>query len=530
MGKIKSAVITAIVALATLALFLFGVISCALPGGVNRYNSILASIPLGSELSGDAYAVLLPDGIITAEEYDFTVAEDSEGVAGDNAQEYKDTYVQAPGGSFYAERSLLDGLTADGSADTDAERAQAFSKLAADVASDAVILASRFGDRNLTSYSVGVLESYAIRVSVPTHFTYAAYAGNDTNARQQELNAASTTIGYLTLGGELTLRNNEYGVRDKVSSAQQAAGDTVTRNVLGPAYDIEDLIKSATYYAMGGSYAVKIVLTDEGQEQISRISADIADTDKTSDQTIRFYVGEQNIIQLTCDSQITGDTFYISVGDEATARNYSALLNSAATGNPLEYVYSYEEVIYTTAYSGENAAMALAIAALLVLVALMVFSVIRYRMLGVTFSLMALLFSGAMIAVTYLVGVTLTMAGVFTAVLCLMLFAGCNFFSYEQIRRESDAGRTIQSAVKLGYKKTFTGVLDLHIVLLIVSVILALVCIGEAAACGMILLIGTIASYVLHWFTRFMWYVTMSPARDKFKFCGFSREAFDEDE
>ena len=241
-------------------------------------------------------------------------------------------------------------------------------------------------------------------------------------------------------------------------------------------------------------------------------------------------MGEQNIIQLTCDSQITGDTFYISVGDEATARNYSALLNSAATGNPLEYVYSYEEVIYTTAYSGENAAMALAIAALLVLVALMVFSVIRYRMLGVTFSLMALLFSGAMIAVTYLVGVTLTMAGVFTAVMCLMLFAGCNFFSYEQIRRESDAGRTIQSAVKLGYKKTFTGVLDLHIVLLIVSVILALVCVGEAAACGMILLIGTIASYVLHWFTRFMWYVTMSPARDKFKFCGFSREAFDEDE
>ena len=68
MGKIKSAVITAIVALATLALFLFGVVSCGLPGGVNRYNSILASIHLGSELSGDAYAVLLPEGVITAEE------------------------------------------------------------------------------------------------------------------------------------------------------------------------------------------------------------------------------------------------------------------------------------------------------------------------------------------------------------------------------------------------------------------------------------------------------------------------------
>ena len=111
-----------------------------------------------------------------------------------------------------------------------------------------------------------------------------------------------------------------------------------------------------------------------------------------------------------------------------------------------------------------------------------------------------------------------------------IFFAGSNFFSFEQIRKESDAGRTIQAAVKQGYKKTLSGILDLHIVLLVISVILALVCTGTAAGCGLMLLIGTLASYVLHWFTRFMWYVTMGPARDKFKFCGFSREAFDEDE
>lgn len=531
MGKIKSAVITAIVTLATLALFLFGVVSCALPGGVNRYNSILANIHLGSELSGDAYAVLLPDGVITAEEYAFTVAEDSEGTAGDKAEEYKETYVAAPGGSFYVEQALLDNLTTDGNADTAAERQAAFSALAANVYSDSDILAERFGDRNLTSYSVGVLGSYAIRVAVPTNFTYAAYSGDNTNARQQDFNTASTAISYLTLGGELTLRNNDYGVRDRVSAAETASGaTTVTRNILGAAYKVEDIIKSASYYAMGGSYAVKITLTENGREQISRLSAIIADTEQSSDQTIRFYVGEQSIINLTCDSQITGSSFYIQVSDEATARNYASLLDSVATGNALEYVYSYDEVIYASAAGGENTAMFVAIAAVVVLAALIVFSAIRYRALGLTFSLIAVLFSGVMIAVTYLMGFTLTVAGVFTAIMCLMLFAGSNFFSFEQIRKESDAGRTIQAAVKQGYKKTLSGILDLHIVLLVISVILALVCTGTAAGCGLMLLIGTLASYVLHWFTRFMWYVTMGPARDKYKFCGFSREAFDEDE
>ena len=89
MGKIKSAIITAIVVLATAALFLFGVVSCELPGGVNRYNSILSNVHLGSELTGDAYATLLPEGVITAEEYDFTVADE-----GDKADEYRETLLQ----------------------------------------------------------------------------------------------------------------------------------------------------------------------------------------------------------------------------------------------------------------------------------------------------------------------------------------------------------------------------------------------------------------------------------------------------
>ena len=525
MGKIKSAVITAIVALATLALFLFGVVSCALPGGVNRYNSILAGIHLGSELSGDAYAVLLPDGVISAEEYEFTVAEDS----GDKAAEYREDYTAAPGGAYYVKNTVLDGYAEDGSADTAAERTAAFDALEKDVQADASILAKRFADRNLTSYSVGVLDGFAIRVAVPTNFSYASYSGSDTTSRSSDLNVASAAISYLTLGGELTLRNNEYGTRDEVSAAQQAAGSsTVTRNIISASLNVEDLFESASYYAMGGSYAVKVNLTEAGAEELSRVSAIIADTEQVSDQSIKFYVGETSVIQLTCDTQLTESSFYIGVNDAATARNYASLLNSVATGNPLAFEYCYGEVIYTTTAGGANTAMFLAISALIALVVVMAFSVACYKKLGLMFSLMALLFSSLMIAIVYLVGTTLTIAGVFTSFMCLALFAGSNFFSFEQIRKESKAGRTIQASVKLGYKKTLTGILDTHIVLLIISIILALVCTGEAAACGMILLIGTLASYILHWFTRFMWYVTMTPARDKYKFCGFKREAIED--
>lgn len=525
MGKIKSAIITAIVVLATAALFLFGVVSCELPDGVNRYNSILSNVHLGSELTGDAYATLLPEGVITAEEYDFTVADE-----GDKADEYRDTYVPSGSGAYYVDRDTLGSYTDDGTADTDADVESALAALAEEVESDAAKLAERFASRNYTSYSVSAADGCAIRVNVPTNFTYAAYTGSDNSSRTDSLSEVSTAINYLTLGGELTLRNNEYGIRDNVSAVQSAEGSTVTRNILKPSLSVSDVISSASYYAAGGSYAVRINLTSAGRDEISRVTAIIADTDQVSDQYIRFYVGETNVINLTCDSQMTEGSFYIQVSDEETARNYASLLNSAANGGDLSLIYSYDEVVYGSAVSGVNSAMFLAIAVLVIFVALAAFAIARYRRLGLVFSLIALLFCSAVIAVIYLVGTTLTTLGVFTALLTLAVFAGTNFWSYEAIRKESEAGRTLQASVKLGYKKTLTGILELHIVLLVISVMLALIGVGEVAACGMVLLIGTLASYLLHWFTRFMWYVTMSPARDKYKFCGFSREAFEEDD
>ena len=522
MGKIKSAVITAIVALATLALFLFGVVSCSLPDGVHRYNSILSNIHLGSELSGDAYVTLQPDGVITAEEYSFTVAE-----GGDKADEYKKDYVPGSDGSFYIDRAELAQFTTDGAADTDAEVASALAQFEDQVAKDAEILSARFGERRYTSYSVSVAGGCAIRVSVPTNFTYAAYSGNDSSALTDELSYISNAMAYLTLGGELTLRNTAMGRQDNIYYSQSADGTTATYNILNARTSVADIFDSVSYYAAGGAYAVRVNLTSYGQEIISAVSEDVAASDDTY---IRFYVGEYNVINLTCESAITGGSFYIQANDSQTARNYAALLNSVAAGSALSANYTYDEVIYNTSASGTNAAMFLAIAALVILVAVMVYAIARYKKLGLVFSLMALLFASAVIAVVYLVGTTLTTAGALVAVLCFAMFSGCNFWSYEAIRRESKEGRTIPASVKLGYKKTFTGILDLHIVLLVISIMLALICTGEAAACGMILLIGTLASYVLHWFTRFMWYVNMAPARYKYKFCGFKREVIDDDE
>ena len=73
MGKIKSAVLTAILVAAIAVLAFFALFSWQVPGsnGVDRYNSFISSIRMGGDLTGEAYAVLYPEGVITVSDFEF---------------------------------------------------------------------------------------------------------------------------------------------------------------------------------------------------------------------------------------------------------------------------------------------------------------------------------------------------------------------------------------------------------------------------------------------------------------------------
>ena len=45
--------------------------------------------------------------------------------------------------------------------------------------------------------------------------------------------------------------------------------------------------------------------------------------------------------------------------------------------------------------------------------------------------------------------------------------------------------------LKSAYKNLLTGILELHVILLVAAILLALVCVGEIASCGLIFLIAT---------------------------------------
>ncbi|MBD5585036.1 MAG: hypothetical protein HDQ88_08135 [Clostridia bacterium] len=188
------------------------------------------------------------------------------------------------------------------------------------------------------------------------------------------------------------------------------------------------------------------------------------------------------------------------------------------------------EIVTLTPAFGEYAFVWLFVLLLLVVIGAIVASVLKYKKLGLVNALIIVVYALVLIITLLLTGIQLTIGGAFTAVLGLALLTFTNFAIFEAVRKETLLGRTLQASVKTGYKKSLFTVLDLHVVLVVVSILLATVCAGELASCGFILFIATVASYVLHWFTRFMWFVISSPVMDKFKFCGFKREVLDDED
>ena len=502
MGKVKSAIITALLVAAILVLALFATISCDVPGSnhVKRYNSFMSMIPLGSDLTGEAATVIYPEGVLSDSDYNYVVS-DTDDNNTEKREEYLDKYVQK--GSLWIDKDKIG--EDDGAA------------FAESVKKDAEIISDRLSGKGYSAYSVTVVDSYAVRISVPAGLSYAAYKEYDATSRSNALTEISHTITYLTLQGSLGLRDGtEYDSSNSLVSIND---------------DFNTFFKSASQFKRSGMFAVKIDLTQEGFDKLNSIL-----TSDSSASTAYMYLGETNLqLTFTMGTALTEKSLYFQA-NESYSQDYALVIDSVLDGALISNVYnntqesSSSNLVAVTPSFGKNAAMWLAVAILLVIIIAIVYSLVKYKLLGLVNVLMILSYAVALVTALSLIGtIQVTIAGVITAALGLGLMCFSNFFSFEAVRKEAAVGRTIGASVKTGYKKSLFGVLDIHVILIVAAIVMTLVGVGELAACGLIFLIGSIASYVLYWFTRFMWYVISSTVRDKFRFCGFEREVEEDD-
>lgn len=505
MGKVKSAIITSLLVIAILVAAFFGVASFNV-SKTQRYNSIASGIHLGGEYSGYAYATLYPEGVISAQDYNF--------LDEDDAKEYR------------AEAGVYVGN------DVDVE------DLKTKVAADAEKINKRFSDKGLSSYTVTVEDGITVRVAVPTNYTYAAYTGANASGRSTDYSVASGTLSYLTADGYMMLRTTDSTASSTDTATTGSARkdeftDTVTVNgsstysLTGYTEDVNAFFKGVNSFTVGSTSVISFDLTEKGRERMQEITSYVANT---SSQTLYVFLGETQMLQVSCTEAIDSDVLQFTSSDANSAQNSAIALHSAINGGALELSYEEIDTVYSSvATGGEYAAVLAVCACLVIMIAVIVALVVKYKKLGIVVGLNVLVYALVLLYALFLLKVQVTAAVLVTAVAGLALLAFTNVYVFEEVRRQCKTGKTLQSAVKAAYKRTVLPVVDFHVVLFVLALLLAFVAGGEVAACGHVLVVAVLSSYVLYWFTRFMWYVTSSQVKDKFRFGGFKREVYGDD-
>lgn len=236
-------------------------------------------------------------------------------------------------------------------------------------------------------------------------------------------------------------------------------------NVFMTGEDVADA-QAGTYKDNTGNtaYCVDLVLTDDAAETFSEI------TGENIGKNLPIVYDGEMISNPVVQSQISGGTAQIT-GME----NYdeaSKLASQIRIGSlSLELQEMESQVV--GAQLGTEAMSSALLAALIGLILIIVFMIAYYRMLGVAASIALVIYSTLTIAVIYWFDITLTLPGIAGIILGIGMAVDANVVIYGRIREEIASGKSVYNAMKIGFQKATSAIVDGNVTTLIVAVILA---------------------------------------------------------
>ena len=101
----------------------------------------------------------------------------------------------------------------------------------------------------------------------------------------------------------------------------------------------------------------------------------------------------------------------------------------------------------------------------------------------------------------------------------------CNYYAFNNIKKEFATGKTLTASIKAGYKKSLAFTIDVHAILILASLAIWLIATGPAHFMALVFLLSIAISAVCTLLvTRFYFYMFIAQPKNKIAFVGFKRE------
>lgn len=133
-------------------------------------------------------------------------------------------------------------------------------------------------------------------------------------------------------------------------------------------------------------------------------------------------------------------------------------------------------------------------AGLIGLTFVMIFMVAYYRVPGIIADIALIIYSLIVFSIFKLIPVTLTLAGIAGFILSIGMAVDANILIFERTKEELRAGRTLFTAINLGFDRAFTSIFDSNMSTIITCTILYILGTNVVKGFALTLAIGTVVS------------------------------------
>ena len=267
---------------------------------------------------------------------------------------------------------------------------------------------------------------------------------------------------------------------------------------------------------VGKEYVVALTLNEEGKAKFAAATAACI-----GKQIAIVYDGD--IISAPVVSAVITDGESVISGMESfeEANKLASTIRIGAL--PLELMEIRSTVV--GAQLGEEAISTSLLAAAVGFACVILFMIAYYRIPGLAAGLALCLYVGLNVVALNLFDVTLTLQGVAGIILSIGMAVDANVIIFQRIREELATGKTVRSAMKLGFGKALSAIVDGNVTTLIAAFVLYFLGAGGVKGFAITLAIGILLSmFTALTVTRFILNALYGIGFDHEKFYGIQKE------
>lgn len=234
-------------------------------------------------------------------------------------------------------------------------------------------------------------------------------------------------------------------------------------------------------------YVVQLELTKDGKEAFAKATAE------NVGKAIEIVYDDHVISAPTVNEAIPDGTAIISgMADAEEAQNLASSIRIGSLSLELEEIRSN----VVGAQLGEDAIRTSLIAGAIGIALVIIFMIIVYALPGVVAGLSLLIYVGLTLVSLNAFDLTLTLPGIAGIILTIGMAVDANVIIYARIREEIAAGKSVKAAIKTGFQKALSAILDGNITTLIAAFVLNLMGTGSVKGFAQTLALGIVLSMI----------------------------------